>query len=105
MEDLRKLLECVPKLSWLDVGNRGTSGPILNKATNAYNAVSVLCQGTSRDLKILTWQLERVGDIAHARPRDKYLLWCETLPTGTDYSREREGHYPRRIRSQQSQEE
>ena len=42
MEDLRKLLECVPKLSWLDVGNRGSSGPILNKATNAYNAVSIL---------------------------------------------------------------
>ena len=47
MEDLRKLLECVPKLSWLDVGNRGTSGPIFNKATNAYNAVSVLCQRAS----------------------------------------------------------
>jgi hypothetical protein len=38
MEDLRKLLECVPKLSWLDVGNRGPYGPNLNKATNVYNA-------------------------------------------------------------------
>jgi len=43
MEDLRKLLECVPKLTWLDVGNRGSSGPILNKATNVYNAVSTVC--------------------------------------------------------------
>jgi len=42
MEDLRKLLECVPKLTWLDVGNRGSSGPILNKATNVYNAVSIV---------------------------------------------------------------
>jgi len=38
MEDLRKLLECVPKLSWLDVGNRGPFGHTLNKATNVYNA-------------------------------------------------------------------
>jgi hypothetical protein len=42
MEDLRKLLECVPKLSWLDVGNRGPYGPILNKATNVYNAVGIV---------------------------------------------------------------
>jgi hypothetical protein len=42
MEDLRKLLECVPKLSWLDVGNRGPYGPNLNKATNVYNAVSTV---------------------------------------------------------------
>ena len=44
MEDLRKLLECVPKLSWLDVGNRDPYGPISNKATNVYNAVSIIPQ-------------------------------------------------------------
>lgn len=49
MEDLRKLLECVPKLTWLDVGNRGSSGPMLNKAANAYNAVSFACKYALRD--------------------------------------------------------
>ena len=39
MEDLRKLLECVPKLTWLDVGNYGH---ILNKAANVYNSVSTI---------------------------------------------------------------
>jgi hypothetical protein len=52
MEDLRKLLECVPKLSWLDVGNRGPFGHTLNKATNVYNAVSIVCH-TFRDFRVL----------------------------------------------------
>ena len=39
MEDLRKLFEYVPKLTWLDLGNRGPNGHVLNKA---YNAVSII---------------------------------------------------------------
>ncbi|KAF9789886.1 hypothetical protein BJ322DRAFT_1105756 [Thelephora terrestris] len=38
MDDLRKLLDCVPKLTWLDVGNRRTSEYTPNKAVNAFNA-------------------------------------------------------------------
>lgn len=75
MEDLRRLLECIPKLSWLDVGNRGSSGPILNKATNVYNAVSAIDQYVPPHPKVLTSRLERVGNDALARPRDNNVLW------------------------------
>jgi hypothetical protein len=74
MEDLRRLLECVPKLSWLDVGNRGSSGPVLNKATNAYNAVSVLDRCLPPHSEVLTLQPERVGNDAFPRPRDNNVL-------------------------------
>lgn len=38
MEDLRKLLQHVPNLIWLDVGN----GHTLNKAIKAYGPVSIV---------------------------------------------------------------
>ncbi|KAF9646413.1 hypothetical protein BDM02DRAFT_3037143 [Thelephora ganbajun] len=76
-DDLRELLNCVPKLTWLDVGYAP------NKAANAYNAVSTRIFSVFRDVKILKRQLGPLGDIAHARPRDNDILRCETLQTGS----------------------
>lgn len=53
MEDLRKLLECVPKLTWLDVGNHGHT---LNRATDVYNAVSDI--GSDSNAGMTIWQPE-----------------------------------------------
>lgn len=90
MDDLRKLLKCVPRLTWLDVG---TSEYNPNKAVKAYNAVSTISERPFPDIKLLRWQLGRLGNATPTRPGCSDVLWRETVLPG-------EGTRSYRIRSQ-----
>lgn len=82
MDDLRKLLGCVPKLTWLDVGDPRTSEYAPNKSIKAYKEVGLI---PFPDTKLLKWGLGCLGDVASACARDNDILRCEAIPLGYRY--------------------